>query len=83
MSGGAIYNVQPDINDIRLAGIALSGGSEVLRFYPAYHLLDAILSYRSCSCENIDPSADVPLSEETMLELFGEQLERLGLINSN
>lgn len=62
MSGGAVYNVEPDVADIRLAGISLSGGTKISRFYPAYALVKAVLSHRDSTYENLDPAAVSGLS---------------------
>ena len=60
MSGGPVLNVMPDVTETKLAGIALSGGNNICRFYPSYAIYPAILRYQECSCQVVDPASDFP-----------------------
>lgn len=55
MSGGPIINVMPDATEAKLAGIALSGGNNICRFYPSSAIYSAITRYQDCSCQIVDP----------------------------
>jgi hypothetical protein len=56
MSGGAVFNVQPKNNMVRLAGMAISAGDNKCRFIPAFAFLNAIFNYKKSSSNVIDPA---------------------------
>lgn len=57
MSGGAVYNVQPKANQVKLAGIPVTAGDNICRFIPSYAFIEAIFNYRASSCRIVDPNA--------------------------
>ena len=59
MSGGPIINVMPDAMETKLAGVALSGGNDICRFYPSFAIYSAITRYQDCSCQIVDPLSDL------------------------
>ena len=59
MSGGAIYNVQPKANQVKLAGIAVTADNNICRFIPSYLLIEAILNYQKASHKVIDPMVNL------------------------
>jgi hypothetical protein len=63
MSGGPVYSVFHNDSEIRLAGIALTGGGGILRFLPAYVFHEAVSSYKKARCEVVDPASR--LADET------------------
>lgn len=67
MSGGAVYNVQPKANQVKLAGIALSAGNNLCRFAPSHTFIEAILNYKSSSCQLIDPIFVNPPSNQKII----------------
>lgn len=67
MSGGAVYNVQPKANQVKLAGIALTAGNNICRFIPCHIFMDAIINFRDSSSRTIDPIANNPPSLEDVM----------------
>jgi hypothetical protein len=59
MSGGPIVNLMPEASDTKLAGIAISAGDNICRFYPFFAIYPAIRGYQQCSCQIIDPLSDL------------------------
>ena len=59
MSGGPIVNLMPEASDTKLAGIAISAGDNICRFYPFFAIYPAIREYQQCSCQIIDPLSDL------------------------
>lgn len=55
MSGGAVYNVQPKANRVKLAGIPVTAGNNICRFIPCYMFIDGLLNYKKCSFRVVDP----------------------------
>lgn len=78
MSGGVIYNIQPEVNQIKLAGIAISAGDNICRFFPAYAFIDAILRYKESSSITVDPNADRVFDPEVMMEIFKDYMDKFG-----
>lgn len=76
MSGGAVYNVQPKANQVKLAGIAVSAGNNICRFIPGYLFIDAIINYRDSSSKVIDPVVDNPPSLEDVMKVTLNYLEQ-------
>lgn len=69
MSGGAVYNVQPKANQVKLAGIPVTAGDNVCRFIPSFMFIDAIINFRDSSSEVIDPIVDNPPSLEDVMKV--------------
>lgn len=83
MSGGVVFNVMPNIEETKLAGINLSGGNNISRFYPSFAFANAISRYRDCECQIIDPTSHLTLDyppsnlsveEQELLTLFWQSL---------
>jgi hypothetical protein len=75
MSGGAIYNVMPKANQVKLAGIPVSAGDKVCRFIPSYLFIDAILDHKGSSKITLDPAVDTRLSLEEVVKISLAYLE--------
>jgi len=58
MSGGVIYNVQENLNDIKLCGMILTASNNICHFLPSYVLLDAIVNYKTVTPITVDPMAE-------------------------
>ncbi|MDO8845246.1 hypothetical protein [Methylicorpusculum sp.] len=69
MSGGAVYNVQPKANQVKLAGIPVTAGDNICRFIPSYMFIDAIINFRDSSNRTIDPIVDNPPSLEDVMKV--------------
>jgi len=69
MSGGAVYNVQPKANQVKLAGIPVTAGDNICRFIPSYIFIDAIINFKEASSEVVDPIADNPPSLEDIMKV--------------
>jgi hypothetical protein len=82
MSGGAVFNIKLNTKETKLAGINLSGGNNLSRFYPSFAFANAISQYRNCTSQIIDPasylSPDYPPSN-----LSVEEKELLTLLYSS
>jgi hypothetical protein len=59
LSGGVVTNVELEGDQARWAGMIQKAGNGSLRFYPAYAMLPAILSYRKAESFIIDPAANI------------------------
>jgi hypothetical protein len=66
MSGGAIYNVQPKANQVKLAGIPVTAGDNVCRFIPSYVFMDSLINYQKSEPRTVDPIVenDPPIEEK-------------------
>lgn len=69
MSGGAVYNVMPKANQVRLAGILVTAGNNICRFIPSYLFIDAILCYWKASHEIVDPIVKESLPLDRLIEI--------------
>lgn len=79
MSGGAIYNVQPNQDDIKLLGMLVSAGGGIARFIPAEIIVPCILRYKESSSIVVDPRADVLLSPEEAFEFVQSYVDQFGI----
>ncbi len=57
MSGGPVYSIYENDSGIKLAGITVSGGNNILRFIPSYMFVEAIDNYRDAPCTILDPAS--------------------------
>ncbi len=82
MSGGSVFNVMPNIEETKLAGINLSGGNNLSRFYPSFAFANAIAQYRDCTCQIIDPASNLSVSDppSDLSETEKEALALLGFL---
>lgn len=71
MSGGAVYNVQPKANQVKLAGIPVTAGDNLCRFIPSYIFIDALLNYQDSSFTVVDPIVlnEPPLEDQAKVYL--------------
>ena len=75
MSGGAIYNVQPKANQVKLAGIPITAGKNICRFVPSYLFINAIMNYSEANCNIIDPIVTNPPSLQDVIQITQNYLE--------
>lgn len=75
MSGGAVYNVQPKANQVKLAGIPVTAGNNICRFIPSYVFIDAVLNYRNSSVTIIDPAVNNPPGLEDVVKVSLEYMK--------
>ncbi|WP_460052514.1 serine protease family protein [Sessilibacter sp. MAH2] len=76
MSGGAVYNVQPKANQIKLAGIPVTAGDNICRFIPSYIFIDALLNYQDSSSTVVDPVVLNPPPLEDLAKSLFEYMVR-------
>lgn len=76
MSGGAVYNVQPKANQVKLAGVPVTAGNNVCRFIPSYIFIDAVINYRDSSATIIDPIVNNPPALEDVMKVSLEYLKQ-------
>ena len=74
MSGGAIYNIQPKANMVKLAGIPITAGNNICRFIPSYLFVNALMQYKKSSFTVIDPIVNVPPSLDDVMKVTLEYL---------
>lgn len=55
MSGGIIYDLQPNLADTRICGILLTVGNDKGTFIPSYIMKEAIDNFENSTVEIIDP----------------------------
>ncbi|WP_369612506.1 hypothetical protein [Marinobacter sp. RI1] len=76
MSGGAVYNVQPKANQVKLAGVPVTAGNNICRFIPSYVFVDAVINYRDSSATIIDPIVNNPPTLEDVMKVSLEYLKQ-------
>ena len=69
MSGAVVSNVDFETSSVKWAGMALTAGSKLIRFIPAYLLVPAIRRHTELTPITIDPASDIPSREPTDDEL--------------
>lgn len=67
MSGGVVTNIELKNTETKLAGMSVSGGSNIIRFIPAFTFIKAVLNYEAATSEKIDP-----ILKKDHVELFME-----------
>ncbi|WP_280569363.1 hypothetical protein [Chromohalobacter sp. 296-RDG] len=79
MSGGIVFNVQPETEQINWCGLILTAGKNKIRFCPSRLILPAIERYDQASKTIVDPSVHLaPLCDtEQATESLGELLEEM------
>lgn len=70
MSGSIVYNVQPDIDQIKPAGILVSCDNNIGRFIPFFEIADAIIKFSTANSIEIDPAAEKFIHGPEALEYF-------------
>lgn len=76
MSGGAVYNVQPKANQVKLAGIPVTAGNKICRFIPSYIFIDAIINFRDSNYKTVDPIVDNPSSLKDIMRVSLDYLKQ-------
>lgn len=56
MSGGAVYNVQPKANQVKLAGIPITAGRNICKFIPSHLFIAAVINFKDARTQLIDPA---------------------------
>lgn len=70
MSGSIVYNVQPDTNKIKPAGIFVSCDNKIGRFIPFFEVAEAIIKFYAAEKTEIDPAAEKNIYGKEALEYF-------------
>ena len=83
MSGGIIYNVEEELDDIKFCGMILTASNNKCHFLPSYLLHDAIVNYTTATSITVDPAADQVLDEDKMVQFLVEYAERFMSGTSN
>jgi hypothetical protein len=76
-NGSPICNLQPDLDDIKWAGMLTSGGNNMARFIPSYALRDSLFNFQDFPFEIVDPSAMLEKSSVVELSDFYRGLREL------
>lgn len=80
MSGGIIYNLQPNPENTKVCGMILTSGNNMCNFLPSYIMEKAIRNYKNASFEIIDP-AEYSIKEPTTEEDVKRLDELMKLLN--
>jgi hypothetical protein len=75
MSGGVIYNVEEELDDIKFCGMILTAGNNKCHFLPSYLLYDAIVNYAEATSLTVDPAADQVLSQDKMVQFMEDYIK--------
>ena len=74
MSGGAIYNIQPKANMVKLAGIPVTAGDNICRFIPSYLFINALMRYSQSNFTVVDPIFNNPPPLDEVMRVTLEYL---------
>jgi hypothetical protein len=70
MSGGAVYNVQPKANQIKLAGIPITAGDNICRFIPSHTFIESIINYMCSNFRIVDPISENEHPLEDQIRIY-------------